>query len=193
MMNLNKLTSSRMQSADRIVISAEVMERNIATLEYEDVMRVLRDRLFPFSRCVIEYGDDGSATYFEEISPSEIALIRDTKTKNVVFSSIFNPDSVKIEFGNNTCEVKCPDIRSAAFRGQERVRLTSEQRDEINQTMPVEFLSTMCVFAYINRVCLAEPEIEEKAVKRHTKAKKRNGNPVKYMRNMANTRALAQL
>lgn len=181
MVNLQNLTKDRTNDADRIIVPKEVSENNIGSVEISEVAQTLYNRLFSFNRCIIDFEDDNSHTYFELIDNDKAAIIRNVNVNNVYFSAIIQLDTVHIseDFAKLTYEV--PDIKAAAFQSKKRVRLTEEQAEEVKKTLAVELLSVLCVFTYINNICLETPELETKTVKKYAKKARKGGNPVKYI------------
>ena len=70
MISLQKLKLDRTKGADRIIIPKTVLENNIDTVTYEEILQMLRNRQFPFRRCIIEIEED-SPMYFEAITEDD--------------------------------------------------------------------------------------------------------------------------
>ncbi len=181
MISLNNLTHVRTNGADRIVIPKKVSEENIGSLKTDEVARTLDNRLFPFNRCMIEFEDDNGCTYFELTDGDEAVIIRDMNINNAHFAAVIPLNTVHLSESSKELWYKVPVIRAAAFVRDKRVRLAEDKDEEVKKTLSTELLSVLCVFTYINKVCLAEPELETKTVKKHKKQRRKNGNPVRYI------------
>lgn len=185
MISLQKLKKDRASGADRIVVPKKVSEENIGTLQTDEVAQTLVQRLFPFTRCLIDFEDDNSHTYFELTDANEAAIIRDTNANNVYFAAVIQLDTVHIseivEEGIVKYQYHVPDIRLSAFCQDKRVRLTARQTEEAKKTLGIELLSILCVFTYINKVCLNEPKLETKTVKTHSKRHSKSKKTIRYI------------
>ena len=179
MIGLQKLTWSRTNGADTVIVPPKLME-DISSSGMM-VQSIIDNRLFPFDRCIMVVGE--ITHYFEYVKEEDrvIVIVRNPDERAYASALITLNGLIMRDIGDNY-QLEATDVRPALFAGEQRIPLAENHFEEIKAMMLRDFIGIVSVFKYINSVSLEEPELETKAVKKSSKkSSKQKKVPMRYI------------